>query len=93
MVKPLEQGSKQKNDINAFLERLLVADNQVQLLSEMLSETNISAENISDFEKIANLLEIYEAEIRRLRQNINLNIREYILTTYAEDLRNKNSKK
>ena len=93
MVKSLERGCAQKNDVKSFAEGLQGDDNPIQLLSEMLSKMKISDENVSDFENIVDILEIYEAEVRRLRQSISLNIREYVLASYAQDLRKKKGKR
>jgi len=80
------------NDINAVVERLLGEGCPLKTLSDLLSDMDVSAENISELENIINLLEIREEEIRRLRQSISLHTRKYVLESYAEPLRKKRGK-
>jgi len=77
------------NDISAVVERLLGTDCTVKTLSDMLSGMDASAENISELEKVVNLLEMHEEEIRRLRQSISLHTRQYVLASYSKHLRKK----
>jgi hypothetical protein len=70
------------DDINVVVERA----------RDLLLGMDVSAENISEWENIVNLLEMHEEEIRRLRHSINLRIREYVLESYAEPLRKKRGK-
>ena len=75
------------NDISAIVEHLLSADCPVKTLSDMLSGMDVSAENISELDKVVNLLEMHEEEIRRLRQSISLQTRQYVLASYSKHLR------
>ena len=77
------------DDINAVVERLLGAGCPLNTLSELLSDMDVSAENISELENIVNVLEMHENEIRRLRQSISIHTRQYVLASYSEHLRNK----
>ncbi|TFH16818.1 hypothetical protein E4H04_06005 [Candidatus Bathyarchaeota archaeon] len=43
--------------------------------------------NVSKLEGVIGLLEIHEAEARRLRQNLNLRLRQHMLESYLEDLK------
>jgi hypothetical protein len=48
---------------------------------------DVSAENISELDKVVNLLEMHEEEIRRLRQSVSLQTRQYVLASYSKHLR------
>jgi hypothetical protein len=50
------------NKIDALVDRLLGAGCPVKLLSGLLSEMDVSAENVSELENIVNLLEMHEGE-------------------------------
>ena len=80
------------NDINAVVERLLGEGCPLKTLSDLLSDMDVSAENISELEKVVNLLEMHEEEIRRLRQSVSLQTRQYVLASYSEHLRKKRGK-
>ena len=77
------------DDITAVVERLLGAGCPLKTMSELLSDMDVSAENISELENIVNVLEMHENEIRRLRQSISIYTRKYLLASYSEHLRNK----
>lgn len=62
------------------------------LLSDLLSGTAVSAENISELENIINVLEMHEEEIRRLRQRVSIHTRRYVLASYSEDIKNRRGK-
>jgi len=79
-------------DISTMAEHLLSADCPVKTLSDLLSGMDVSAENVSELENIVNLLEMYEDEIRRLRQAISVRIREIVLGSYSEGLRKNRGK-
>lgn len=76
-------------DTRKIVERLLREDCPIRLLSNVLSGREITPDNVSELEKILNVLEMHEEEIRRLRQSIMLGIRDHYLESYALELRNK----
>ncbi|MCJ7731841.1 hypothetical protein MUP51_05945 [Candidatus Bathyarchaeota archaeon] len=77
------------SDIEKQVERLLSSDCPVRVLSELMSEIRVSAENRSELEDIENILEIHENEIRRLRQSLSLRLRQYSFEYYSEYLKKK----
>jgi len=76
-------------DTRKIVERLLSEDCPVRLLSNVLSGREITPDNVSELERILNVLEMHEEEMRRLRQSIMLGIRDHYLKSYALELRNK----
>ena len=80
------------DDISAVVERLLGAGGPLKTLSDLLSDMDVSAENISELENIIDILEMHEEEIRRLRQSISLCTRQYVLASYSEQLIKKRGK-
>ncbi|TFH17601.1 hypothetical protein E4H04_04700 [Candidatus Bathyarchaeota archaeon] len=77
------------SDIEKQVERLLSSECPVKVLSELMSEIRVSAENRSELEDIENMLEIHENEIRSLRQNLSLRLRQYSFEYYSEYLKKK----
>jgi hypothetical protein len=80
------------NKFDALVDRLLGAGCPVKLLSGLLSEMDVSAENVSELKNIVNLLEMHEGEIRRLRQSISIGIRQHTLASYSDALGKKRGK-
>ena len=79
-------------EINAVVEHLLGEPCPLKTLSDLLSGTAVSAENISELENIINVLERHEEEIRRLRQRISIHTRQYVHASYSEDIKNRRGK-
>ena len=77
------------SDIEKQIERLLSSNCPVKTLSELLSVMSVTDENRSELENIENMLEIYENEIRSLRQSLNLRLRHYSFECYSEYLKKK----
>ncbi len=57
----------------------------LKTLSELMSEEDDKVRNISELENIVNLLEIHEAEVRMIRQNLKLRLRNCVLESYLDD--------
>jgi len=73
------------NSLNE-VDKLLQAGNALQTLYDLIPGES-SVENVSKLEDIVGLLEIHEAEVRRLRQSLSLRLRQHALETYLESLR------
>ena len=67
------------------INELVLVDYAVKTLFDVMSEMDVSTENVSEFENVVNLLEMHEAEVRRLRQCLNLRLRQHVLKSYLED--------
>ena len=69
------------------LNNLIRSGYALRTLYVLESEGNPPIVNISEFEGIIGLLEIHEAEVRRLRQNLSLHLRQHELKSYLEKLK------
>ena len=76
------------SDIDEQVQRLLGQDCPIKLLSALIEDQKVSGENHSDLEDLVSVLEIHENEIRRLRQSLNIRLRQYKYSYYIEYMKN-----
>jgi len=62
------------------INELMILDYAVKTLSDVMSEMDVSTENVSELENVVNLLEMHEAEVRRLRQSLSLRFNRLAFT-------------
>lgn len=67
--------------------KLIRAGYALNALYDSVSDEDSSIENYSELENIIGLLEIHENEVRRLRQNLCLRVRQHMLGSYLEKLK------
>ena len=69
------------------LDNLLRSGYALRTLYNAVSEENQTNLSVSRLEGVIALLEIHEAEVRRLRKNLSLRLRQHMLESYLEDLK------
>ena len=69
------------------LNNLIRSGYALRTLYHIESEENPPIVNISELEDIIGLLEIHEAEVRRLRQNLSLHLCQHELESFLEKLK------
>ena len=83
-------------EVNEVVEQLLGEPCPLKtlsdLLSDLLSGMDVSAENISELKNIIYVLEMREEEIRTLRQSVSRILRQYVLAYHAEGIKNRRGK-
>ena len=78
------------SNVEKKVEDLLGSKCPVKLLSTLIGETQVSAENRAELEDVVSMLEMHENELRSLRQNLSLRLRQYSFNYYREYLIKKN---
>ncbi len=69
------------------IDDLLRSGYALRTLYDVVSEENPTNLNDSKLEGVIGLLEVHEAEVRRIRQNLSLRLRQHLLESYLEDLK------
>ena len=69
------------------LNNLMRSGYALRTLYGLESEGNPPIVNVSELEGIIGLLEIHEAEVRRLRQNLSLHLRQHERESYLQNLK------
>jgi len=70
--------------------RLVESGYALRTLYDMMSGDDLSRGDVSKLEDLVNQLEIHENDVRRLRQNLNLRLRQNFLESYLEELKRRN---
>jgi hypothetical protein len=61
-------------------------------LYDLMSEDDLSKGNVSKLENLVSKLEMHENEVRRLRQTLNLRLRQIVLESYLEELKKRSER-
>ena len=56
----------------------------MKTLYDLMSEDDLSTDNVSELEDVVNQLEMHENEVRRLRQSLSLRLRQQVIESYLE---------
>ena len=74
------------------IKRLAESGYALQTLYDLMSEDDLSKGNVSKLENLVSKLEMHENEVRRLRQTLNLRLRQIVLESYLEELKKRSER-